>query len=262
MKLGIITSHDRAGLKRVKDLGLECAEFDINGDDVSYVTQNIDDIKAAMSEYGVGICAVGRWGRNRLNKDLSFNEKERKDECDLIDFCASTGCPVYICGVNYVEGFSYYSNITAAISYIQSLIDYAAGRVKICTYNCHWNSYIDNPREWDVVHGHIKELGIKYDPSHAINAGRDYLSEITGYGKRVYHIHLKGTINVDGVHVDDPPAGLDTVNWPAFLSIFRTYGYDGALSIEPHSGTWQGELGEKGLRYTIKYFKSLLFETE
>jgi sugar phosphate isomerase/epimerase len=76
----------------------------------------------------------------------------------------------------------------------------------------------------------------------------------------VYHIHLKGTINSGGIHLDDPPAGMDMINWPAFVSVFRRFGYDGVLSIEPHSATWTGELGEKGLKYTIKYFKSLLFE--
>lgn len=259
MKLGIITSPNKEGIQRVNRLGLEHAEFDINGDDISAVTGNAGVLKAALSENGVHLCAVGRWGRNRLNPDLSVNEKEQKDEFDLIDFCESTGCGVYICGVNYVEGFSYYENITAAMGYLQSLIRHAANRVQICTYNCHWNSYIDKPREWDIVHDHIKALGIKYDPSHAINARRDYLSELAKYGGRVSHVHLKGTVNIDGVHIDDPPAGLDTVNWGAFLSILRKHGYQGALSIEPHSQTWQGELGEQGLKYTISYFKSLLF---
>jgi sugar phosphate isomerase/epimerase len=259
MKLGIITGHDRAGLKWVKDLGLEYGEFDVNGDDVKYVTDNIKDIKAAMTEYGVGISAVGRWGRDRLNKDLTVNEKERNDEYDLIDFCEKVGCPVYICGVNYVEGFSYYSNISAAINYIQSLVDYAAGREKICTYNCSWNSYIDKPHEWDIIHGHIKELGIKFDPSHTVNGGRDYMQEAVNYGNRFCHVHLKGTINVDGKRVDDPPAGLDSINWGALLSVLRYHKYAGMLSIEPHSETWQGEIGEKGVRFTIEYFKKLLF---
>ena len=260
MKLGIIApSHDKSGLLYAKNLGLSYAEFDVNGDDVSYLTDIACELKEYSETIGVSICAVGRWGRPRINADMSVNEKERSDEKALIDFCEKVGCPVYICGVNYVEGQSYYSNITAAINYIGSLIEYAAGRVKICTYNCDWNNYIDKPREWDIVHGHLKELGIKYDPSHAINGGRDYMREIVGYGSRVYHIHLKGTINVGGVHVDDPPAGLDTVNWGAFLSVFRKYGYDGVLSIEPHSATWQGELGDKGVRYTVEYFKRMLF---
>ncbi|MFA6729819.1 MAG: sugar phosphate isomerase/epimerase [Eubacteriales bacterium] len=260
MKLGIITSPDAKGIKNVSALGLKYAEFDINGDEVDRVISD-NSLLESLKEHGVNVSAVGRWGRNRLKDNLKVNEKERTDEYKLIDFCKKISCPVYICGVNYVEGFSYYENISASIAYLKSLIDYAGESVKICTYNCHWNSYIDKKAEWDIVHGHLKELGIKYDPSHAINAGRDYLSEIAAYGGRVYHIHLKGTINIDGRHIDDPPAGLDTVNWPAFLSVFRKHGYDGMLSIEPHSSTWQGELGKKGVEYTIKYFKSLLFES-
>ncbi len=260
MKLGIIApSHDKNGLLYAKNLGLSYAEFDVNGDDVSYLTSNAETLKKDIKELGVSICAVGRWGRPRINADLSFNEKELADEKALIDLCAAVCCPVYICGVNYVEGQSYLSNVNAAVAYIGALMEYAADRVKICTYNCDWNNYIDKPREWDIVHDHLKGLGIKYDPSHAINGGRDYMREIVDYGKKVYHIHLKGTINVGGVHVDDPPAGLDQVNWGAFVSVFRKYGYDGVLSIEPHSATWQGELGENGVRYTVEYFKRMLF---
>ena len=70
---------------------------------------------------------------------------------------------------------------------------------------------------------------------------------------------FKGTLNIDGRHIDDPPAGMDMINWGALLSILRKYNYQGMLSIEPHSATWQGELGEQGLKYTIDYFKKLLF---
>ena len=88
MNLGIIAaSHDRAGIKHVMDLGLGYAEFDVNADDIAYVTGNVDDIKAALSEYDVKIGAVGRWGRFRINDDGSFNKKEQQDEFDLIDFC-------------------------------------------------------------------------------------------------------------------------------------------------------------------------------
>ena len=42
MNLGIIAaSHDRAGIKHVMDLGLGYAEFDVNADDIAYVTGNV-----------------------------------------------------------------------------------------------------------------------------------------------------------------------------------------------------------------------------
>ena len=259
MKLGIICPrHDAEGIKRVSELGLNYAELDVNADDISYL--NKAEIKKALKDYNISLGAVGRWGRNRILEDASFNKKEQRDEYELIDMCADMGCPVYITGVNYVESLSYYENITAAIKYIESLMTYASGRVKIAVYNCHWNNYIDKPREWDIVHGHLKELGIKFDPSHTVNGGRDYMSEAAEYGSRFYHVHLKGTININGKRIDDPPAGLDTINWGALLSLLRYHKYGGMLSIEPHSPIWQGELGEKGIWYTINYFKKLLFE--
>ena len=173
--------------------------------------------------------------------------------------CAVLGCPVYITGCNYVDGLSYYQNVSADISYFHSLIDYAAGRVKLCVYNCSWNNYVNKPHEWDIINDHLKALGIKFDPSHTVNGGRDYLSEAALYGANFDHVHLKGTLNIDGRHIDDPPAGMDMINWGALLSILRKYNYQGMLSIEPHSATWQGELGEQGLKYTIDYFKKLLF---
>ena len=258
MKLGMIsTSHDAAGIQRIKALGLDYAEFDVNADDISYL--NRAEIRKALSETGVKLGAVGRWGRDRITADGSICAKEQKDEFDLIDMCAELSCPVYITGCNYVDRLSYYQNVSAAIAYFQSLIDYAAGRVKLCVYNCSWNNYVNKPHEWDIINDHLKALGIKFDPSHTVNGGRDYLSEAALYGANFDHVHLKGTLNIDGRHIDDPPAGMDMINWGALLSILRKYNYQGMLSIEPHSATWQGELGEQGLKYTIDYFKKLLF---
>ena len=258
MKLGMISpSHDAAGIQRIKALGLDYADFDVNADDISYL--NRAEIRKALSETGVKLGAVGRWGRDRITADGSICAKEQKDEFDLIDMCAELGCPVYITGCNYVDGLSYYQNVSAAIAYFQSLIDYAAGRVKLCVYNCSWNNYVNKPHEWDIINDHLKALGIKFDPSHTVNGGRDYLSEAALYGANFDHVHLKGTLNIDGRHIDDPPAGMDMINWGALLSILRKYNYQGMLSIEPHSATWQGELGEQGLKYTIDYFKKLLF---
>ncbi len=258
MKLGMIApSHDAEGIKKVASYGLHYAEFDINADDIHYI--DYDSVLAAMQQYDVKMGAVGRWGRNRILSDGSVNKKEQQDEFELIDACVKLGCPVYCTGCNYNANLSYYSNVTAAINYFESLIAYADGRVKICTYNCDWNSFVNKPHEWDIIHDHIKALGIKFDPSHTINGGRDYLSEAAKYAGNFDHVHLKGTLNIDGVHVDDPPAGLDSINWGAFFSILYKNHYQGMLSIEPHSATWQGELGEKGIKYTIEYMNKLLF---
>lgn len=260
MKLGIIApSHDEAGVKSTAELGLKWIEFDVNADDIGYFDK--ESIKKALSEYGVHTGAIGRWGRPRINPDGSINAKEQKDEFDLIDICRYLDCPIYITGVNYVDGLSLFDNYCAAVRYLKALKDYCGDDVKLITYNCNWHNYIDQPKAWDVVNAHLG-IGIKYDPSHIINGGRDYIDEAYRYGDKVGHVHLKGTINIGGVHFDDPPAGIDSVNWGLLLSIFQKYGYDGMLSIEPHSATWCGELGKRGVKYTVDYFRSLPFVTE
>ena len=152
---------------------------------------------------------------------------------------------------------SYYENCGLAIRYFEELL--ALGKetgVKIAVYNCRWNNFVCCDPAWTLILGHLPELGIKYDASHCINESEnDYLEEIKKWGSRFYHVHIKGTLRIGGDHVDDPPAGLDMINWNALMGMLYAVGYDGNLSIEPHSGVWEGELGEKGIDYTIRYIK-------
>ena len=69
---------------------------------------------------------------------------------------------------------------------------------------------------------------------------------------------MRPEIEEDGKYYDNPPAGLDVINWRAFMAILYKHHYDGMLSIEPHSSTWRGELGEKGVKFTIEYIRSLM----
>ncbi len=63
---------------------------------------------------------------------------------------------------------------------------------------------------------------------------------------------------MNGKRFDDPPAGMDMTNWGAFLSILYAKGYQEGLSIEPHSDNWKGELGYKGVDYTIDFIQKLI----
>lgn len=260
MKLGIITGHDSTGIKYVRDLGLGYAEMDVNAENIDYLFEAESGIAAAMKEYDVELSAVGRWGIIKVDKNGDIIEAEQKKEFALIDFCRRNGCGVYMLTMNYVDELSYLANLNASVRYLESLIDYAGDDVKVCVVNCSWNNYIVGDKEWDIILGHIPKLGIKFDSSHSINGGRDYRAEAARWGERFYHVHLKGTININGERLDDPPAGLDMTNWPELISILLAKGYDGVLSLEPHSSVWQGELGAKGIEYSIKYFKNLLFQ--
>ena len=42
------------------------------------------------------------------------------------------------------------------------------------------------------------------------------------------------------------------------MNILYTQGYNGMLSIEPHSGYWKGAMGQWGIDFTIRYIRSML----
>jgi len=259
MELGIISWITEEDFKKASERGLAFVELDVN-DRAEEFLQHLEEIKSYSNTYQMPIGAVGRWGSDRISKE-GICEKEQKLEKQLIDAASALDCKVYITGCNYVEELSYYENCSFAIAYFKELIAYSQERgVQIATYNCRWNNFVCTPMAFTLIHGYLKDLFIKYDPSHCIYDGGDYLQETRDWGERFAHVHLKGSLVIGNERYDDPPAGLDQTNWGAFLAILYAKGYKGGLSIEPHSENWRDSLGEKGIAYTIRYFRGLLLD--
>lgn len=259
MKLGIIAHPQPESFEQARAYGLDFVEFCINvGADTEAFVASVPALKQASEQTGVGVASVGRWGADRIGAN-GVLEEELEISYSLIRAASDLGCPNFVCGVNLVEELSFYDNCRYAIAYFEKLIAYAKPLgVTIATYNCHWNAFTDEPSAWKVIHGHLPELGIKFDPSHSRYAGRDYLREMRDWGDRFKHVHIKGSLIVDGERFDDPPAGLDQTDWRSFMAILYGKGYQGGLSIEPHSSVWTGELGDKGIQFTIDYIRSLM----
>lgn len=264
MKLGIISSgFDKKDFQAAANLKLDFVEFDVNAGEEDRHQEFADrapEIKENLKELGLSTGAVGRWGGDKLTADGSINAAEMDADKKLIAAAQTLGCSVYITGCNYIEEMSFYDNCSAAIRYFEELIAFGKEHdVKIATYNCRWNNFVHSDPAWTVIHGHLKDLGIKYDVSHSRYAkGEDYLSEVGKWGSRFYHVHIKGSLMIDGERMDDPPAGLDQTDWPAFMGALYASGYDGTLSIEPHSSIWRDELGEKGVAYTVRMMRNMM----
>lgn len=253
-----------------------------------------EELKAASGETGVEVGAVGRWASPVLGPTGDPDPEEWQNVKAVIDLGAYLGAKHYLCSVNYVEELSYYKNITAAIKILNEIVAYAKERgMETAIVNCMMGgNYIRTPEQWKLVLSEVPGLGIKYDPSHSfVHGGPDgaYLQEGLEWGAHFKYCHVKGVIqrgeSQEPAHwavrnfamrhpelkdelmgkafgpdtcYDNPPAGIDVINWRAFFAILYKYGYDGYLAIEPHSATWQGEKGDKGVRYTIKYIRDLM----
>jgi sugar phosphate isomerase/epimerase len=218
-----------------------------------------------IAKYGVKVCSVGRWGTKRLLEDGSFNQEEFQQDLALIDMASAVGSPYFVCGCNKASNaFSREENIDFAIAYFRTLAEYAEPKnVKILVYNCDWNNFIYDKSSWDIVFPAVPALGLKYDTSHCINRGGDYLEEIRTYGNLIGHFHLKGTVRINGKNIPDPPAGMDDIAWGAVIATLYYRKYNGVLSIEPHSSVWTaGALGSFGVKFTVEYFQKYVFEDD
>lgn len=260
MKIGMISGYHSGGFDFARDSKMEFIEICNNFDsDTENFMKSAESIKANIERTGVLVGSVGRWNHS-LNEGGKINREKLKKYIWEMETAAYLGSPVYVCGINRDPSVSMYKNYTAAIEMFGAIIEAAKDKnIKIAVQNCDWNNFIVNPADWDIVLGELDELTIKYDCSHSYNRGNNYLSELSDWCERVSHIHIKGTTHAGGKRwVDDPPAGMDDIKWPSVFSVLYARGYDGGLSIEPHSKTWHGELGAKGINFTYNYISKFL----
>lgn len=298
MKLGIIKPAEVSSFEYAKNLGLDFLEFDLNpadfwGTPLDELETRKDEILKASQETGVEVGAVGRWASKIFDDDGAIIESEWNDIKHVIDLGAYWNAKHFLCSVNYSKSITYYQNITNAIDILRKIVTYAQERgMKTAIVNCMMGgNYIRTPEQWKLVLDEVPGLGIKYDPSHSFVHGGEngaYIGEGLDWGDRFTYCHIKGVIQYGdsdepqnwammelikkhpelkdellssgfgSKRYDNPPAGIDSINWRAFFAVLYKYDYDGYLSIEPHSATWQGDKGEKGIKYTIKYIRDLM----
>jgi len=252
------------------------------------------ELKAEIARTGIEVGAVGRWASQVIDNNGQVIDEEYAQVKALIDLTHELGTKNYLVSVNYNENLTLYQNITAAIRYLNDVVAYAAQYgTTVSIVNCMMGgNYIRQPDLWKLVLPDVPGLKIKYDPSHSfVHGGPNgaYIEEGLGWGDRFGYVHLKGVVQGQAFSearnwqimpymrneelrpkimkemeennrwYDNPPAGMDVINWPAFFAILYKSHYDGLLSIEPHSRTWSGSLGDIGLKYTIDYMKKFMW---
>ena len=259
MRLGRIQNdYTKEGFNLVASQGLDFIEICCNNDEdseklIGYVNAVNEEIKRT----GIDVSCVGRWN-HELQKDGAIVPEKETLYHRLLDAAIALGAKTFVCGINYDETVSLYKNYNNAIAFFEKLIKRADGRIKIAVQNCDWNNFIVSPKEWEVVLGELPDLYIKYDPSHAYNRGADYIREMSEWGERIAHFHVKGTVHGGAKKIADPPAGMDDIAWGAVFATLYSTGYKGDLSIEPHSSVWQGELGDFGVRFTTNFIRQFI----
>lgn len=259
MRLGRVEmKYSAEAFDLVKDCRLDFIEICCNNlTDMEKLVAAKEDVKAQTLRTGIDVSSVGRWNHD-IMENGKISDAHYAEYITLLDTAIELGAKTFVCGCNYDESISLYKNYSNAIEFFGRLIEHANGRLNIAVQNCNWNNYIVSPKQWEVVLGDLKDLWLKYDASHSYNRNDDYLAELSDWGERVAHVHIKGTTHAGSRKVDDPPAGMDDIKWRSLFSILYARGYNGDLAIEPHSKTWFGELGRAGIDFTRDFIRGFM----
>ena len=259
MRLGRIQNkYTEEGFALVKAQGLDFIEICCNNQaDAEKLIAAEESVRKLIDETGIDVSCVGRWNHD-VQKDGKIIEEKKANYIALLETAVRLGAKTFVCGCNYDDSVSLFQNYCNAIEFFKALVAVADGRIKVAIQNCNWNNFIVSPEHWKIVLGEIPELMIKFDASHAYNRGEDYLEQLSDWAERVAHFHVKGTVHAGSRKVDDPPAGMDDLKWRSMFAVLYSRKYTGDLSIEPHSATWQGDLGNAGVEFTRDFIRGFM----
>ncbi|MFA4016771.1 MAG: hypothetical protein RUDDFDWM_001882 [Candidatus Fervidibacterota bacterium] len=258
MRLCFITNGSEADLEFASKEGIPCVEITIHGD-LERWEERADEYLSMCKRYGVEVVAVGLWGRNYLSDDEHERKKCLNELERSIDVAKRLEAKVFITGGGVSKNETIRQMALRACELLSPFVERAQSYgMKFAFYNCRWANHIFGSEAWDIVFERLPEAGIKYDPSHPFYEGIDYLREMRDYGKRIFHVHAKGCVKIGNERFDDPPAGMDQIDWGSIFAILYKHNYDGAISIEPHSDTWLGNRYYAGIRFAKRFLESFI----
>lgn len=259
MRLGRIQNdYSAEGFDRVKAEELEFIEICCNNQMLAEeLIEAKSDVAEQIKRTGIDVSCIGRWNHD-IQVGGNIDPEKKNHYFALLDTAIELGAKTFVCGCNYDESISLWKNYGNAIGFFGDLLQRADGRIKVAVQNCHWNNFIVSPKQWEIVLGELQELTIKYDASHPFERNEDYLEHLSDWGERVAHFHVKGVVKRYSRKVADPPAGMDSLNWGALFATLYARGYDGDLSMEPHSKVWRGELEEAGIRFARDFIRPFI----
>ncbi len=271
MKLGIITGVDIDNVEekfaRVQKMGFSTCQLGSGVlKEVDYAL--VEKIKEACAKYNVTISAViggwsapGSWdfvdGPITLGIVPSAYRSNRLNELKVaIDFASALNVPDLNTHIGFVPenlNDQNYKETVAAVKYL-------------CYYANHKNVYfcMETGQETPITLLRLikdtgaENIGINLDPANLLMYGKaNPVDALDIIGKYVRGVHIK-----DGDYPTNPyelgeekPVSKGRVDFFAFLSKLKEYGYDGALTIEREiSGSKQ----EEDIIFARDYISDLL----
>jgi sugar phosphate isomerase/epimerase len=218
-------------------------------------------LKEKMEAAGLPVCAVGVWGRNYLAADDAERKQAWQELARAMDYAQAMGSPILVMGAGEDKDKTLAEKMEAFLPNFTKTCEQARKRnLQVAIYNCGWANFVTGPEAWQALFDALPDapIGIKFDPSHPYHAKQDYLRHLRDFGARVLHAHAKDVQYIAGEPFTEPPAGLGDIRWGNMISILYHHGYEGTISLEPHSKPWTEALRYTGLLIAKRHLDAFL----
>ncbi|MBI4531690.1 MAG: sugar phosphate isomerase/epimerase [Candidatus Latescibacteria bacterium] len=257
MKLGFLTGGTVEDVRFAARHGFDCLELALFGPTPLF--EDHREFKNAMSSEGVELAAVSLFGKNYRDPD----EKQRRAHMDLwekaADLAAALQTGIFVTGAGRAPTVPDEEQWDAVVEELGPRIEGVQRRgLQFGFYNCHWENVVTHPAAWEYLLPKLPGVGVKFDPSHPIYDGRDWMPDLIAAGPHVIHTHAKDVLWVGNKRVPDPNPGLGQIAWGPFFGILYDAGYGGAVCIEPHSSIYGGENRYRFLVLSGRYLRQFM----
>ena len=208
---------------------------------------------ASVRRHGLEVCALTYFG-NLLDADLEARERRRAHVAALVDAASTHGVPLVCTFPGRDERASEDDNYRQLADYYGPLAQQAAhGGVTIILEN--WpgpqaNYLATTPAGWARLFELVPaaNLGLNFDPSHLIWQGIEIEAALRAASGRIFLAHAKDTA-IAAEHLQQVGyfgagwwtyrlPGHGRIDWPRWLALLRSEGFDGVVSIEHEDREW------------------------
>ena len=257
MRLGFLTDGRVEDVTFAQQKQFGCLEVALFGDSPLY--KDCKDFKKACSDSGIPVCAVSLFGQRLCGKDRKAVKKGREHFRAARDLALKLGAEILIAGSARYEDIPEEDQYERVIKDMAPMIEQVQDKgLDFAFYNCRWENVVCTPEAWARVLPDIPDAGIKFDPSHPVYDGRDWMPDMWKAGERILHCHAKDTMWIAGQRIPDPNPGLGQTNWGAFFGILYELGLDVDVCIEPHSAVYSGKNRYPALMLSKRHLEQFL----
>jgi len=246
MKFGFRSEAKIEDLEIAKRLGIPVIELHWH----QHTRAQEAELLARLQQYGVGVSALLTGDENQSLDDL----KRDLDSTKRFGGRAFVTHPHPFAPADLAEHAHFQAVFGPAADYANEI------GLTLAVHSCGLH-----PQDWDLMFQLVPALGLKYDPSFSLEAGRNYLAEVVKYGPRIVHVHIKDERYMGRetdfsrglMKYEYTPAGTGDINWGAILALLYEAGYQGDLALETHSPFWWAHM-ELDLKISQRHIEQFL----